>query len=169
MESTSNFFNTTKPYEITKAMTNGHHLSADLVSHVYMIMIQRDDIENELSFFTTCAYRQWSLPQSEFNRLYRPVFTSEFNESTYDNDEEVIHNDKYREFLNEYLKKQPTTIEKWYIREIAEMWMSGETYRNIAKKTKINPRYISEAIKQFKYDILTNYNRSINKLDSDEF
>lgn len=163
-----NFFDTAEPYEIANNMTGHHELAPDLVAHVYLIMQSKDNIENERSFFITCCSKQWRFKNSEFNRQFRPVFTSEFNDEQFEHDETIIHNDKFKQFLNEYLLETPPTIEAWYVREVAILWMDGMTYREISKATTINIRYITEAIKQFKHDVLHSFNSRIDKHDTDE-
>lgn len=162
-------FETNKPYEIANNMTRNHELAPDLVAHVYLIMVEKNDIKDETKFFVTCCHRQWTLPNSEFNRQYRPVFTTEYNDEVFEHDETILHNDKFKQFMNEYLITTPPTIEAWYCREVAILWMDGMTYREISKETKINIRYITEAIKQFKHDVLHSFHISIGQHDSDEF
>jgi len=162
------FFETEEPYIIANNLTGGHELAYDLVAHVYLIMTERNDIKSEKGFFITCCSRQWKLPNSEFNLKYRPVFTTEYIDDQFEHDTEIIHNDKFKMFLNEYLQKQPATIEDWYVREVAILWMDGMTYREISKATTINIRYITEAIKQFKNDVLHSFNSRIDQHDTDE-
>jgi len=162
------FFETDEPYTIANNMTHNHELAPDLVAHVFLIMREKKNIKSEKKFFISCCHKQWKLPNSEFNRKYRPVFTTEYNDELFEHDETIIHNDKFKEFLNEYLLAKPPTIEDWYVREVALLWMEGKTYREISRDTKINGRYITEAIKQFKHDVLHSFNRSIDKHDTNE-
>ena len=162
------FFNSDEPYQIARNMTGNHELSDDLVAHVYMIMLEKKDIENERAMFVTIAHRQWSLKNSEFNQLYRPVHTTEFNGDIHSIDSDTISNDKFKNYLNDYINRQPENIDKWYIREITILWVNGLTYREISKKTKINIRYITEAIKQFKHDVFNSFHSDSNHNDSDE-
>lgn len=162
------FFNTDEPYHIARNMTGDDELASDLVAHVYLIMIERDDIRDPRSFFITTASKQFKLHNSEFNRLYRPNYTTEFNGDIHSLDSETVRSDKYLNHLNEYLERTPPTIEDWYIREVTLLWMNGMTYREIQKETKINSRYITEAIKQFKHDVLNSFHSNINLNDTDD-
>jgi len=160
------FFESQEPYEIAKSITGNNELHGDLVTHVYMIM-KRKKIINEKVFFIGCAHRQWVLPQSEFNKLYRPLRYRTVEDYQFkDYDHETCEN-KYRDFLNEYLEKKPENLEKWYIRELVKLRMYGMTYRQIEKQAKINRAYVIEAIKQFKNDIINSYNESSNSVNID--
>ena len=65
----NDFFNTDEPYKIANLITSNHELSGDLVSHVYFIMLERKDIiKDKSAFFASVSYKQWNLPNSDFNR-----------------------------------------------------------------------------------------------------
>jgi hypothetical protein len=163
------FFNSRKPYDIADKITNEGELSADLVAHIYILMQSRDDIENPAAFFARCAYQQYNWKNSEFNRLYNPYFTSEFNDDISIEDDDIIHNDKYRDFLNDYFEQSDGSPVDWYKKELVRMWLSGDTYRTISKNTTINIRYITEAIKQFKNDVYNSFYSSSDGTDTDNF
>ena len=98
------FFNTDRPYEIANGITRGHELTTDLVCQVYLIMLEKETPENIGAFFNSIASNQWRLPNSEFNKLHRPVFTVEFNESFMSEEEEtIIHMDKFKDCMIQYL------------------------------------------------------------------
>lgn len=154
-----NFFDTTEPYDIADKVTNCHELAPDLVAHVYLLMRDREGIENDAAFFARCAYQQWNWRNSEFNRMYESHFKSvEFNEGLLcELSEEVIHNDQFREHFDKYIASKPIDIYDWYRREITFLHLSGMNYRTIEKKVGINRRYITEIIKQFKNDVFNSY------------
>jgi hypothetical protein len=163
------FFDTDEPYEIVNNMTNSDELAPDLVAHVYLIMQSKENILNEKGYFISIASKQWKLHNSEFNRLYRPYFTTELTDNLTEEDNDVFYDGKYKQFLDDYINKTPETAEDWYIREVALLWMDGMTYAQINKQFKINNRYISEAIKQFKNDVLNSYNSHINNINSEQY
>jgi DNA-directed RNA polymerase specialized sigma24 family protein len=162
------FFETNEPYQIVDDMTGGHQLAPDLVAHVFLIMQSKSNIENERGYFISIASRQWKYSQSEFNKEFRPVYTSEIDEEHISMDEDIISNDKYKTFLSDYIEQKPPTVEKWYLREITLLWLNGMTYREISQKTTINIRYITEAIKQFKNDVLNSYNSHRDNSNNNE-
>lgn len=150
------FWKTNRPYEIANIVTANHELSGDLVGHVYEQMRTRTDIQDEEKFFSRMAYQQWTWRNSKFNKLYRPVFTDEFNEN-HITEENIIHQDHFREYLYAYLDRETGDMREWYKRELVKMVLSGMTYREIQKATKINIRYITETVKQFKNDLFSDY------------
>ena len=158
------FFESPEPYQIADKITNCHELAPDLVAHVFLIM-QGRELENEAGFFARCAYQQWYWTRSEFNNQFRPYGFTEFNEEISNEDSDVIHNDVFEAHLNKYLEKETTDPIEWFYREIALMVLEGKTYRDIQQVTKINLRYISETMKQFKNDV---YNNFYGDSDSDD-
>ena len=152
------FFNTDRPYEIANGITRGHELTTDLVCQVYLIMLEKETPENIGAFFNSIASKQWRLPNSEFNKLHRPVFTVEFNESFMSEEEEtIIHMDKFKDSMIQYLDELDGTPVEWFTKEIAKMVMSGKTYRQIQSDTGINTSQITKSIKQFKNDVFNYY------------
>lgn len=159
------FFSTRSPYNIAKKITKGDDLYNDLVAHVYMIMIDKPKPDNIGANFASIAYRQYNWHNSEFNRLYRPVFTSEFDESFMSiEEEEIIHMDEFKEHLHKYLKSTSDNPVEWFTKEIAKMVMAGKTYRQIQSDTKVNTSQITKSIKQFKHDL---YNSFHSRFDCD--
>lgn len=165
------FFDTEQPYKIADKITNESELSPDLVVHVYFIMQNKTEIDNEAGFFARTAYQQWNWSNSEFNRLHR---TNELRFEDDGNipdpiDELIIDNGaKYLKFLREYMEKEGGKSEDWFKRELGRMVLEGETYRTIEKKTKLNKRYITETINQLKNDIFTSYYSKRDRNDSDD-
>jgi len=163
-----NFFETKRPYEIADKVTSNNELAPDLVAHVFEIMHQKDDIEDQAKFFSRTCYQQWNWHNSEFNRMYKPVWTVEYHATTIDPDENpIIHQDQYSKYLHEYFSKQPNTVQEWFCREIAYLRVVEDmTYLQIEEETGIAYRYVSEAIKQFKDDLLNSYNSSSDTTDT---
>ena len=153
------FFNSSKPYEIAANITRGHELTNDLVSFVYIIMHEyKKPIEDPCKFFTRLAHNQWNWQDSEFNKIHKPPFT-ELNENlTPDKDQDNTESE-YKKFLRDYVNEDSDDIVEWYKKEMAKLFMQGMTYREIQSKTSINLRYISETIKQFKYDCISDFNK----------
>jgi len=160
-------FETVIPYQIADKITNCHELSPDLVAHVYLLMLERNDIDDETKFFARCAYQQWTWYNSEFNKLYRPHFLIELNEEICTEEDEPIHNDKFRKHFREYLIQQPEDVYDWFRREIALMYLDGMNYRQIQAATRINLRYISQTINQFKDDVYNSFYSDSDSNDSD--
>jgi hypothetical protein len=165
----NDFFNTKEPYKIANLITNNHELSGDLVSHVYFIMLERKDfIKDKGAFFASVSYKQWKLPNSDFNRIYRQRNFEYFDEThSNEQDEVIIADDRYKEHLHDYINAPSKTPEEWFVKEVAYLWIQGMTYREIESKVKLNIRYVTETIKQFKHDLYNSYHRNINGNDTD--
>ena len=152
------FFNSKKPYEIASNITGGHELTNDLVSFVYLIMYDYPkDIEDVTKFFTRLAHNQWNWCDSPFNLLHKPPFCELYD--NYPDKNQDTQENEYKRFLRDYLEEPTNEITEWYKKEIAKLFLQGMTYREIQSGTKINLRYISETIKQFKNDVSNNFNK----------
>lgn len=164
------YFNTKEPYKIAERITKGSELSCDLVAHVFELMIKKNQtFKNIGAFFNVAASKQWRLPNSEFNKLYRPHFMTEFDESFMSiEDDEIIHLDHFRDFMKSYLKQSTNNPVEWFTKEIAKMIIKGKTYRQIQSETGINTAQITKSIKKFKDDVLHSYQFSIDRDDSSD-
>lgn len=164
----SNFFNTHKPYEIAKGITHGDELYNDLVACVYLIMLNKEGIKDEEKYFARCALIQWNKPNSEFNRQYRPYYTTEINEEITMDYTNEWYSTKYKEFLIEYINKEPSgeSSVEWYKRQIVKFTLKGMTQKQIQKEYGINQAYISLILKQFRQDVRDHY---IERFGSEDF
>lgn len=160
------FFKSDVPFIIAHKITNGHQLTNDLVNHVYIIMHNKS-IDDYASFFARCGYQQWNWKMSEFNRQYKTGFI-ELKEELTPQTEQDHSETKYQKFLRDYLELEADDLIDWYKKEMAKLFIQGMTYREIQNRTNINLRYISETIKQFKYDVFNSYNGSGNINDTDD-
>jgi uncharacterized protein YerC len=160
------FFNSKKPYTIADRITKGSELSGDLVAHVYMIMRNKEAPNNIGANFNSIASRQWKWHNSEFNRLYNPKFTTEFDETFMSIEEDqIIHMDEFKQYLSDYMTKEILKTEdpvEWFTREIAKLIMKGKTYRQIQADTGINTSQITRSINKFKDDVFNYYNSDCN-------
>ena len=160
------FFSTKSPYNIADKITKGSDLASDLVAHVYMIMIKKPKPDNIGACFNVIARKQWNWHNSEFNRLYNPKFTTEFDETFMSvEDETIIHMDEFKKHLKEYMtieiSKSRNPVE-WFTREIARMVLDGKTYRQIQIDVKVNTSQITRSIKKFKDDVFNYYHSRID-------
>lgn len=163
------FFDTQKPYEIAKGITHGNELYNDLVAYVYLIMIKKKGVESEEKYFSRCALIQWNKPNSEFNRQYRPYYTTEINEEITKDYTDEWYTTKYKAFLREYIDKQPSgeSSVEWYKRQIVKFILRGMTQQQITKEYGIPQPYVSYILKQFKEDVRNNYIKRFGSKDFD--
>lgn len=163
------FFKTKRPYEIARGITHNNELYSDLVSFVYLIMHKKKGIKNEESYFSRCALIQWHKPNSEFNKTYRPYYTTELIEDiTEDYDEDWIAS-KYKRFFYEYINKAPSgeSSVEWYKRQIVKFILNGMTQKQIEKEYGINQSYVSLILKEFKQDVRDYYIECVGSKDID--
>jgi DNA-directed RNA polymerase specialized sigma24 family protein len=153
-------FWTREAYEITKKLTGNSSLSHDLVSHVFLLLFDKDIPEDELpKTFNKFAYNQWHWPNSSFNREHRfranTVDIIDDIDLTDDSNEYTEHED----FIYNYLHSNSATDEEMFIKEIASMHLCGMTYREIQSKTSISLDTINKTINQFKNDISNSFDK----------
>lgn len=152
------FFETNEPYEIARNITGDSEYTTDLVSHVYLLM-QNKDVKNEKRFFCRVAKQQYNWHNSEFNMLMQGrEFNLNENSVITTDENETITDPRYRDCLNHYLKKEPSNMVEWFYKEITLMYLDGMSYREIEQKTGINLSYISKTINKVKNDIFNLYN-----------
>lgn len=163
------FFDTQKPYEIAKGITHGNELYNDLVAFVYLIMIKKKGIESEEKYFSRCALIQWNKPNSEFNRQYRPYYTTEINEEITTNYRDEWVSTKYKKFLREYIEQEPTgeSSARWFKSQIVRFILMGMTQKEIENEYGICQQYVSKTIIQFKEDVRNNYIKHFGSEDID--
>lgn len=161
------FFDTLEAYEIAKKVTGGNELYKDLVSHVYLIMRDKKDIDDEAAFFASTAYRQWTLPNSEFNNLYIPYYTTEINDEITEDVRLDLSESKYKKFLRDYLDREPEgeSCIEWFKKQIVRFRLMGMTYAEIRERYGINDYLVSKTIKQFTDDVYKDY---IGTCDSED-
>jgi len=166
-QTVDNFFQSDEPYIIANKVTSGHDLTDDLVAHLYIMMHDKDNIKDVPAFFARCAYQQWNWYQSEFNKQYRSEHI-ELNEEITPDVQHKSDESEYQKFLRDYIEEPPNDLIEWYKKEMAKLFIQGMTYREIQSRTKINLRYISETIKQFKDDVRNNFEQSRDGNDPDD-
>ena len=163
------FWESKQPYEIANVITNGHELTCDLVSHVFLIIHHKTDIEDMPAYFARVAYQQWVWNNSLFNKTYNPCYTISIDELELDFEEDdIFHTTKYKSFLENYLDRVPHNEpnEEWFIKEVARMKLNGLTNREIQRKYGINQAYVSLTMQKFKQNVLDSYNKHSSSEDS---
>jgi len=151
---------------IASKVTNEHKLTYDLINHVYLIM-HKKQIDDVPAYFARCCYQQWNWHNSEFNQQYKSLH-HELNENITPEINSEYEESEYKKFLRDYIDGEPHDISDWYRRNIAKLHISGMSYREIQKNTKINKDSIVQTIKQFKDDVRNNYDKHRNSNDSDD-
>lgn len=152
-------------YEMAKHITNGSQLSADLVSHVYILLHQFTIPTDELPrAFWRYAHNQWNWRESDFNKKFRTTDKLlELPDNIFREENDDIS--EMQDILLDYLELPPQNDSELFCKEIVKMRMMGMTYRDIKRETKIELRIIFEAIQQFKHD-LYNYNYQLDSCGS---
>jgi len=163
------FWNTNRPYEIAKGITHGDELYNDLVATVYLIMSKKKEIRDEEKYFSRCALNQWHKHNSEFNKKYRPYYTTEINEEITEDYSCQWVSSKYKKVFYDYLDKTPDggSGAEWFKRQIVKFVLIGMTQQEIQERYGINQAYVSKTIKQFKNDVRNYYIERCGGEDND--
>jgi hypothetical protein len=162
-------FWTREAYEITKKLTGNSSLSHDLVSHVFLLLFDKDIPEDELpKTFNKFAYNQWHWKNSSFNREHRMHANTIDIIDEVDLSEDVYDYSVYEDFIYNYLHSNPATDEEMFIKEIASMHLCGMTYREIQSLTSISLDTINKTINQFKHDISISFDQSRYSQSNDD-
>lgn len=147
-------------YHIARKITGENQLYRDLVSHIYLLLHERNIPENELPrVFARYAYNQWNWPQSEWNKQYNPnahMVSLEYVIPLQSEEEEETSSE-LQQFLEEYMQREASDDQELFIKEITRMHLYGMTFRDIRDHTGISLSIIHSAIKQFKYDLFNNH------------
>lgn len=147
-------------YEIAKRITSNSSLSNDLVSHVFLLLFDKDIPTDELpKTFNKFAYNQWHWKNSSFNREHRMQANTIDIIDEVDLTEEIHDYSEYEDFIYNYLHSNPQTDEEMFIKEIASMHLCGMTYREIQSLTSISLDTINKTINQFKNDISDSFDK----------
>jgi uncharacterized protein YerC len=137
-------------YRIAKEVTGGDELSNDLAHYVYEIVIQQQNIRDFNGYFASACAFHWFTIDSSFNKLYDRFRTVELYEYVLESDEDIVPNDKYLQFLREYISTKAEDHEDFVRKEVAKLVIQGKTYRQIEKEVKINISYVHAIISEFR-------------------
>jgi len=147
-------------YQIAKKITSNSPLYRDLVSHVYLLLHDKSISSEDLPrVFAKYCYNQWTWGHSEWNKQLQS--SKHIISLDYDiplqGDDDNDRDGEYKQYLNEYMDKDVKDDKELFIREVTRMHIYGMTYREIRDQTGLSLSIIHSAIKQFKYDLFSNY------------